>query len=44
MVRSMIDAVVGGALVDKTPVAVRNLIANMAHNAQQMALYIIISD
>ena len=33
--RSMIDAASGGALVDKTPEAVRNLIANMAANSQQ---------
>ena len=33
--RSMIDAASGGALVDKTPKAVRNLIANMAANSQQ---------
>nr|URM60731.1 ZF-HD family protein [Gymnema sylvestre] len=35
MDRSMIDAAAGGALVDKTPTAARNLIANMAQNAQQ---------
>ena len=33
--RSMIDATSGGALVDKTPEAVRNLIANMVANSQQ---------
>nr|XP_023895404.1 uncharacterized protein LOC112007302 [Quercus suber] len=33
--RSMIDAASGGALVDKTPEATRNLIANMAANSQQ---------
>jgi hypothetical protein len=33
--RSMIDAASGGALVDKTPDAARNLIANMAANSQQ---------
>ena len=33
--RSMIDAASGGALVDKTPDAARNLIANMATNSQQ---------
>ncbi|XP_059429173.1 uncharacterized protein LOC132162985 [Corylus avellana] len=33
--RSMIDATSGGALVDKTPKAARNLIANMAANSQQ---------
>ncbi|XP_052299681.1 uncharacterized protein LOC107176621 [Citrus sinensis] len=32
---SMIDAASGGALVDKTPKAARNLIANMAANSQQ---------
>ena len=31
----MIDAASGGALVDKTPKAARNLIANMAANSQQ---------
>ena len=31
----MIDAASGGALVDKTPEAMRNLIANMAANSQQ---------
>ena len=31
----MIDAARGGALVDKTPEAARNLIANMAANSQQ---------
>ena len=31
----MIDAASGGALVDKTPEATRNLIANMAANSQQ---------
>ena len=35
MERSMIDAASGGALVDKTPAAARNLIANMAANSQQ---------
>ncbi|XP_062173573.1 uncharacterized protein LOC133879039 [Alnus glutinosa] len=33
--RNMIDAASGGALVDKTPEAARNLIANMAANSQQ---------
>ena len=33
----MIDATSGGALVDKTPEAARNLIANMAANSQQFA-------
>ncbi|XP_068667696.1 uncharacterized protein [Aristolochia californica] len=32
---SMIDAANGGALVDKTPEAARNLIANMVANSQQ---------
>ena len=31
----MIDAASGGALVDKTPGAARNLIANIAANSQQ---------
>jgi hypothetical protein len=31
----MIDAANGGALVDKTPEATRNLIANMVANSQQ---------
>ena len=31
----MIDVASGGALVDKTPQAARNLIANMAANSQQ---------
>ena len=31
----MIDATSGGALVNKTPEATRNLIANMAANSQQ---------
>jgi hypothetical protein len=35
MDRSMVDAASGGALVDKTPDAARNLIENMAANAQQ---------
>ncbi|XP_065634275.1 uncharacterized protein LOC136069533 [Quercus suber] len=33
--KSMIDAASGGALVDKTPEAARNLIVNMAVNSQQ---------
>ncbi|XP_062145993.1 uncharacterized protein LOC133853988 [Alnus glutinosa] len=33
--RNMIDASSGGALVDKTPEAARNLIANMTANSQQ---------
>ncbi|KAH7576792.1 hypothetical protein JRO89_XS01G0150300 [Xanthoceras sorbifolium] len=33
--RSMIDAASGGVLVDKTPEAARNFIANMAANSQQ---------
>ncbi|CAN6721096.1 unnamed protein product [Malus baccata var. baccata] len=35
MERQMLDASVGGALVDKTPGAAKVLIANRAHNAQQ---------
>ncbi|WP_265653241.1 hypothetical protein [Escherichia coli] len=38
----MIDAASGGALVDKTPEAARNLIANMAANSQQFKLEVII--
>ncbi|XP_068638474.1 uncharacterized protein [Aristolochia californica] len=34
--RSMIDAASGGAFVDKTPEATRNLIANMEANSQQI--------
>jgi recombinational DNA repair protein RecR len=33
--RSIIDAASGGALVDKTPEAVRQLISNMAANSKQ---------
>ncbi|CAN6716350.1 unnamed protein product [Malus baccata var. baccata] len=33
--RQMLDASAGGALVDKTPIAVKTLIANRALNAQQ---------
>ena len=36
MDRSMINAVNGGTLVDKTPEAARNLIANMTSNSQQL--------
>ena len=32
---SIIDAVIGGALVDKTPEATRQLISNMAANSKQ---------
>ena len=35
MDRSMVDATSGGALMDKTPVIARDLIANMAANTQQ---------
>ncbi|XP_068340347.1 uncharacterized protein [Pyrus communis] len=35
MERQMLDASVGGALMDKTPVDAKTLIANRAHNAQQ---------
>ena len=35
MDRSMIDAASGGALVDLTPAAAKNLISNMAANSQQ---------
>ena len=43
MDRSMIDAASGGALVDKTPAAARDLIANMAANAQQFGTRVITS-
>ena len=33
--RSIIDAASGGALVDKTPEAARQLISNMAANSKQ---------
>ncbi|RDY14748.1 hypothetical protein CR513_00134, partial [Mucuna pruriens] len=35
---SMIDAASGGALMDKTPVATRHLISNMASNTQQFGI------
>ena len=35
MEKSMIDAASGRALMDKTPVAARLLISNMAENSQQ---------
>ena len=35
MDRIMIDAASGGALVDLTPIAAKNLISNMAANSQQ---------
>ncbi|RDX73830.1 hypothetical protein CR513_46501, partial [Mucuna pruriens] len=38
MDRSMIDAASGGALMDKTPVATRHLIFNMASNTQQFGI------
>ncbi|RDY07193.1 hypothetical protein CR513_08734, partial [Mucuna pruriens] len=38
MDRSMIDAASGGALMDKTPVAARHLISNMASNTQQFGV------
>ncbi|RDY10045.1 hypothetical protein CR513_05497, partial [Mucuna pruriens] len=38
MDRSMIDATSRGALMDKTPVAARNLISNMASNTQQFGI------
>ena len=34
----MIDAASGGALMDKTPEAARNLIANMVANSQQFGI------
>ena len=36
MDRSMIDAASGGALVDLTPAAAKNLISNIAANSQQL--------
>ncbi|RDY13312.1 hypothetical protein CR513_01779, partial [Mucuna pruriens] len=38
MDRSMIDAAIGGALMDKTSVATRHLISNMASNTQQFGI------
>ncbi|RDX65696.1 hypothetical protein CR513_55626, partial [Mucuna pruriens] len=38
MDKSMIDAVSRGALMDKTPVAARHLILNMASNTQQLGI------
>ncbi|RDX65747.1 hypothetical protein CR513_55571, partial [Mucuna pruriens] len=38
MDRSMIDAASGGALMDKTPAAVRHLISNMASNTQKFRI------
>ncbi|RDX92980.1 hypothetical protein CR513_24824, partial [Mucuna pruriens] len=38
MDKSMIDAASGGALIDKTPVAARHLISNMASNTQQFGI------
>ncbi|RDX87909.1 hypothetical protein CR513_30557, partial [Mucuna pruriens] len=38
MDRSMIDATSGGALMDKTPLAARHLISNMASNTQQFGI------
>ena len=35
MDRSMVDATFGGAIVDKTPITTKDLITNMAANAQQ---------
>ena len=43
MDRSMVDAASGGALVDKTPAAAQDLIANMAANAQQFGSRAIVS-
>ncbi|RDY10543.1 hypothetical protein CR513_04912, partial [Mucuna pruriens] len=34
----MVDAVSGGALMDKTPATVRHLISNMASNTQQFRI------
>ncbi|RDY12865.1 hypothetical protein CR513_02292, partial [Mucuna pruriens] len=38
MDRNMVDAASGGALMDKTPVIVRDLIFNMASNTQQFEI------
>ena len=38
MNQNMLDAASGGALVDKTPTAAKDLIANMAENSQQFGL------
>ncbi|RDY02029.1 hypothetical protein CR513_14569, partial [Mucuna pruriens] len=38
MDRSMIDAISEGALMDKTPIAMRHLILNMASNTQQFEI------
>ncbi|RDX72670.1 hypothetical protein CR513_47806, partial [Mucuna pruriens] len=38
MDRSMIDAASGGALMEKTPIAARHLISNMASNTQQFRI------
>ncbi|RDX86428.1 hypothetical protein CR513_32239, partial [Mucuna pruriens] len=38
MDRSMIDVASGGALMDKTPIAARHLISNMASNTQQFGI------
>ncbi|XP_027368228.1 uncharacterized protein LOC113874203 [Abrus precatorius] len=43
MDRSMVNAASGGALVDKTPTAARELIANMAANAQQFGTRAMVS-
>jgi hypothetical protein len=37
--RSIIDAASGGALVDKTPEAARQLISNMAANSKQFGTH-----
>ncbi|RDY05347.1 hypothetical protein CR513_10825, partial [Mucuna pruriens] len=38
MDRSMIDAASAGALMNKTPVAARHLISNIASNTQQFGI------
>ncbi|RDX76484.1 hypothetical protein CR513_43512, partial [Mucuna pruriens] len=38
MDKSMIDTASGGALMDKTPIAARHLISNMASNTQQFGI------
>ncbi|XP_062089339.1 uncharacterized protein LOC133795892 [Humulus lupulus] len=42
--RSMIDATSGGALLDKTPIAARSLISNMATKSQQFGVCHEVSD
>jgi len=41
MDKSMIDAASGGALMDKTPIAARQLISNMVANYQQFGTRVV---